>query len=137
MSGCCFTSLSSIVWYSIHLYVIMFVSDLLEVGGFLRVLWFPPAINWPPRDIWNTVETDVKHHNHYSICRSLQNFEKLLFRWYRRNITPIADTISLKCIYYLFWAGILYTFKLHVFLSDDKDKTYLLVSNLPLYEESE
>jgi hypothetical protein len=25
-------------------YVIKFVSDLLQVGGFLRVLWFPPSI---------------------------------------------------------------------------------------------
>jgi hypothetical protein len=30
--------------YSIQLYVIKFVSDLLQVGGFLRVLWFPPQI---------------------------------------------------------------------------------------------
>jgi hypothetical protein len=30
--------------YSIQYYVIKFVSDLLQVGGFLRVLWFPPPI---------------------------------------------------------------------------------------------
>jgi len=30
--------------YSIQHYVIMFVSDLEQVGGFLRVLWFPPPI---------------------------------------------------------------------------------------------
>jgi hypothetical protein len=30
--------------YSIQLYVIKFVSDLLQVGGFLRVLRFPPPI---------------------------------------------------------------------------------------------
>jgi hypothetical protein len=28
--------------YSIQHYVIMFVSDLRQGGGFLRVLWFPP-----------------------------------------------------------------------------------------------
>jgi hypothetical protein len=30
-------------------YVIKFVSDLQQVGGFLRVLWFPPPIKlgWP------------------------------------------------------------------------------------------
>jgi hypothetical protein len=44
--------------YSIQLYVIKFVSDLWQVGGFLRVLRFPP-----PRNNWNTVESDVKHHN--------------------------------------------------------------------------
>ena len=30
--------------YSIQLYVIKFVSDLKQVGGFLRVLCFPPPI---------------------------------------------------------------------------------------------
>ena len=43
--------------YSIQLYVIKFVSDLRQVGGFLRVLWFPP-----PRYNWNIVESGPKHH---------------------------------------------------------------------------
>jgi hypothetical protein len=30
--------------YSIQHYVIKFVSDLRQVGGFFRVLWFPPPI---------------------------------------------------------------------------------------------
>jgi hypothetical protein len=30
--------------YSVQHYVIMFVSDLPQVGGFLRVLWFPSPI---------------------------------------------------------------------------------------------
>jgi len=30
--------------YSIQHYVIMFVSDLRQVSGFLRVLWFSPLI---------------------------------------------------------------------------------------------
>jgi hypothetical protein len=30
--------------YSIQHYVIKFVSDLWQVDGFLRVLWFPPQI---------------------------------------------------------------------------------------------
>ena len=30
--------------HSIQHYVIKFVSDLRRVGGFLRVLWFPPPI---------------------------------------------------------------------------------------------
>jgi hypothetical protein len=30
--------------YSIQHYVIKFVSDLRQVSGFLRVLWFPPSI---------------------------------------------------------------------------------------------
>jgi len=30
--------------YSLQHYVIQFVSDLRQVGGFLQVLWFPPPI---------------------------------------------------------------------------------------------
>ena len=30
--------------YSIQEYVIKFVSDLRQVGGFHQVLWFPPSI---------------------------------------------------------------------------------------------
>jgi len=30
--------------YSIQHYVIKFISDLQQVGGFLWVLWFPPSI---------------------------------------------------------------------------------------------
>jgi hypothetical protein len=30
--------------YSIQHYVIKFVSDLQQIGGFLRVLWFPQPI---------------------------------------------------------------------------------------------
>jgi hypothetical protein len=30
--------------YSIQHYMIKFVGDLQQVGGFLRVLWFPPPI---------------------------------------------------------------------------------------------
>jgi len=38
------------------------VSDLRQVGGFLRVPRFPPTINWPQRYNWNIVESGVKHH---------------------------------------------------------------------------
>ena len=30
--------------YSIQHYAIKLVSDLRQIGGFLRVLWFPPSI---------------------------------------------------------------------------------------------
>ena len=36
--------------HSIQNYVIKFVSDLRQVGGFLRVLWFPPPIKLTPHD---------------------------------------------------------------------------------------
>jgi hypothetical protein len=41
----------------VYHYVIKFVSDLRQVGGFLRVLRFPPKKNWPQRYIWNIVES--------------------------------------------------------------------------------
>ena len=40
----------------------MFVSAFWQVGGFPRVLLFPPPINLPPRYIWNIVESGIKHH---------------------------------------------------------------------------
>jgi len=50
--------------YSIQHYVMKFVSDLREVGGFYRVLRFPPRKkNWPPRYNWNIVKSVVKHYN--------------------------------------------------------------------------
>ena len=48
--------------YSIQHYVIKFVSDLRQVGGFLRVLRFPP-IKLTPWYSWTIVESGVKHHN--------------------------------------------------------------------------
>ena len=50
--------------YSMQHYVIKFVSDLRQGGGFVRVLWFPPSKNaWPPRYCWNIVESGVNHNN--------------------------------------------------------------------------
>ena len=46
--------------YAIQHYVIKFLSDMRQVGGFLRVLH---QLNWPPRYNWNIVEDGVKHHN--------------------------------------------------------------------------
>ena len=43
--------------YSIQHYVIKFVSDLWQDGGFLQVFRFPP-----PRYNWNIVESGGKHH---------------------------------------------------------------------------
>jgi hypothetical protein len=48
--------------YSIQHYVIKFVSDLRQVSSFLRVLRFPPPINWPSQYIWNIIESGVNEH---------------------------------------------------------------------------
>ena len=42
-------------------YVIKFVSDLRQVGGFLRVLRFPPPIKLTPQYNCNIVESGVTH----------------------------------------------------------------------------
>jgi hypothetical protein len=49
--------------YSMQHYLIKFVSDSWQIGGFRRILRFPPPIKQTPRYIWNMVESDVKHHN--------------------------------------------------------------------------
>ena len=43
-------------------YVIKFVSDLWQIGGFLRVLRFPPPMKLPATHNWNIVESGVKHY---------------------------------------------------------------------------
>jgi hypothetical protein len=51
---------------SIQFYVIKFICDLREVGGFLRVLQFPPPIKLTAMmGRWNIVESGVKldYHN--------------------------------------------------------------------------
>jgi hypothetical protein len=48
--------------YSIQHYVIKFVCDLQQVGGFLEVLRFPPPIKLINTYNWNIVESGVKHH---------------------------------------------------------------------------
>ena len=53
--------------YLIQHYVIKFVSDLWQVGGFLRVFRFPPPIKRPPRYNWNIVESGVKHYKPYEV----------------------------------------------------------------------
>ena len=47
---------------SMENYIMKFVSDLWQVGGFLRVLGFPHQYNWPPQYNWNIVESVVKNH---------------------------------------------------------------------------
>ena len=49
--------------YSKQHYVIKFVSDLRQVGGFSWYSGFLHQLNWPPRYNWNIVESDVKHYN--------------------------------------------------------------------------
>jgi hypothetical protein len=51
--------------YSIQHYVIKFVDELWQVGGFLQDLPFPPPIKLTAMIYsWNIVDSGVKHHNH-------------------------------------------------------------------------
>ena len=49
-------------------YVIKFVSDLLQVGGFLRVLQFPPPKKIPPRYDTITLTLTSKFILWYNMC---------------------------------------------------------------------
>ena len=48
--------------YSMQNYVIKFVSDLQQFGGFLKYSDFLHQWNWLPRYNWNIVESGFKHH---------------------------------------------------------------------------
>ena len=62
--------------YSIQHYVINFVSDLQQVGNFLRVLPFPPPIKLAATIELNYFfENGVKHHNPNPHYRSLVNYQ--------------------------------------------------------------
>jgi hypothetical protein len=68
-SSCEFESLSGEV-YLIQQYVIKFVSDLLQVCGFLRVLWFSP-----PKKLTTSDITEILLKVALNTCsKSLTNF---------------------------------------------------------------
>jgi hypothetical protein len=58
--------------YSIQHYVKKYVSDLRQVGGFLRALRFSPPIKLTPRYNSNIVEGGVKHHNYNPLTYLLE-----------------------------------------------------------------
>ena len=62
--------------YSIQHYVMKFVSDLRQVGDFLRVLrFYSTNKNLPLRYNWTIVESGVKNYNYNLIgCRAVYNF---------------------------------------------------------------
>jgi hypothetical protein len=62
-------------------YVIKFVGDMRQVGGFLWVPWLLPPIKLTPRYSWNIVESSVKHHkpNHVSVNMWCENVSVICF----------------------------------------------------------
>ena len=92
--------------YSIQYYVIKFVSDLWQVGGFLRALRFPsPIKNWPPRYKWQVVESEGGREPQCYTPLPLPEYS-----WGERNpLYPIlAASFVSKVLYILIiWSGLL------------------------------
>jgi hypothetical protein len=81
--------------YSIQHYVIRFVSDLRQVGGFLRVLRFPPPIKLTAvRYNWNIVESGVKHYNPNPANCILNNNNVLKVLYYRNTTSQRTSLVS-------------------------------------------
>jgi hypothetical protein len=88
-------------------YVINFVSNLRQVGGFLRVLRFPPPIKLTPRYNWNIVESGVKHHQtnkhdmqiivHFTASKRWKGPIIPLFRKNEPHIV-VENTINTPCL---------------------------------------
>ena len=70
--------------YSVQHYVIKLDSDLRQVSGFLRIIWFPP-----PRNNWNIIEIGVKH-------QTLNNLILTIVYWY----VLIVCEVNLTVFYY-------------------------------------
>jgi len=79
---------------SIQHYVIKFVSDLRQVGGFLWVLQFPPPIKLITTKKWNVVESDDKHHKpNQTYC--LHCFPRI--RWNISTTTSFGEWYKINC----------------------------------------
>ena len=84
--------------YSIQHYVIKFVSDLRQVGGFLRVLWFSPPIH----DIAEILLKVAFNATTLTICPKMKGWF-----WSKNKITEIEwkianpSTFRFKMVYFL------------------------------------
>jgi hypothetical protein len=80
-------------------YVIKFVSDLWQVGGFLQVLRFPPPIKLSAMIYnWNIVESGVKHHKTSPLFdiefgRTLG----VIDRWFKPQLVNSKNTKFVYC----------------------------------------
>jgi hypothetical protein len=76
-------------------YVINFVSDLQQVGGFLEVLRFSPPTNRLPWYNWNIVESGTKHHQ-----TSIYIYIYIIYVW-KLNQTVLE--LDFKAVKFLFF----------------------------------
>jgi hypothetical protein len=96
-------------------YVIKFVSDLQQVGGFLRVLRFPPPIKLTAtiwlKYCWNATLNIIKQtnkHTRYS-CDILDI--PVIFLWHTRYSCDILD-IPVTCSIFLWYSCDIWLYKL-------------------------
>ena len=64
--------------WGVRHYVIKFVSDLRQVGDFLRVLWFPPPMKLTAK-LYLNIESGVKHHQTNKHLMTLLNLPQILW----------------------------------------------------------
>jgi hypothetical protein len=75
--------------YSIQHYVIKFVSDLRQVGGFLRVLLFPPPIKIDRHDITEILlKVALNTINQIKPEMFVMNIHILIFRLMDKKLVP-------------------------------------------------
>jgi hypothetical protein len=99
--------------------VIKSVSDLRQVGGFLRVHRFLPPINWPPRYNCNIVERGVKHHKStksevvfwYTICvllkiKVIRIYLHVIFQIFREIVNIFMSSSVLSYMTDNFWCTV-------------------------------
>jgi hypothetical protein len=85
--------------YSILHYVIKFISDLQQVGDFLRIFRFSPPINWLSRYNWNIVESCVKYHspNPINNVRNSCLNDRILYGLFNCQYTMLYLNANTQC----------------------------------------
>ena len=85
--------------YSKQHYVIEFVSDLWQVGGFLRVLWFPPPLKLTATIYgnWNIVESGIKYHTKSILLPSAEL--KVQYIIFSLTVDSVGATIVVTMVF--------------------------------------
>jgi len=80
-------------------YMIKFVSDLRQVGGFLWILQFPPPIKLTATIYWNIVESGIKHHQTSIKHNYSEMFISKYFRFSFCRLNLFSGVMSLSLLY--------------------------------------
>jgi hypothetical protein len=111
---CC--ALESWSGRGIHHYVIKFLIDLRQVGGFLRVHQFLPPIKLTPQYSWNIVESGIRHHKTNKQTKK----QTFFWQWYFLSCFDIRYVIT---FFVTFMSAIFH-------ILGNQLKTRILLSNL-------